>query len=162
MYLHCAFKGQQKYIILKTVYNFLLMSKDKNTTVETSINASIDKVWNYWTHPDHIKEWNNASDDWHTPKVENDLKEGGRFVYRMEAKDGSVGFDFGGTYSAVQPKEHLAYTLDDDRNVSIAFEGDGDQTKIIEIFAPESENSIEMQKQGWQAILDNFKQYVEK
>lgn len=131
-------------------------------TVETTVNAPIEKVWAYWTEPEHIKKWNSASDDWHTPKAENDLREGGSFSSRMEAKDGSMGFDFGGTYTTVMNKKEIAYTMGDDRKVSVTFDGHGDHTHIVESFDAESENSPEMQKAGWQSILDNFKKYTEE
>ena len=130
-------------------------------TVETAVNAPVDKVWNLWTNPEHIIHWNNASDDWHTPRSENDLRTGGRFLSRMEAKDGSYGFDFEGVYDVVQLNERIEYTLDDGRKVKITFTGQGNTTYVVETFEAENENSIEMQKQGWQAILDNFKKYAE-
>ncbi|MAZ27003.1 MAG: polyketide cyclase [Cytophagaceae bacterium] len=134
---------------------------DKKITVEASIDATIDKAWKLWTSPEHIIKWNSPSDDWHTPKAENDLKKGGRFVYRMEAKDGSFGFDFGGTYDEVQDKKKLTYTLDDDRKVEVFFAEAEDKTTVTETFDPENQNPVEMQEQGWKAILDNFKKYVE-
>ncbi len=106
-------------------------------------------------------QWNNASDDWHTPKATNDLRVGGAFASRMEAKDGSVGFDFGGTYTKVMPHALIAYVMDDDRAVSVIFEQRGKATQITETFEAEKTNSAEMQRQGWQAILDNFKKYAE-
>ncbi|MEH6405792.1 MAG: SRPBCC family protein [Leeuwenhoekiella sp.] len=130
-------------------------------TVESSINAPVEKVWEAWTKPEHIIKWNAASDDWHTTKAENDLKPGGRFVYRMEAKDGSMAFDFGGTYEEVETNEKLVYKLDDNRKAIIEFSSEDDTTKLIEKFDVEKENPEEMQKKGWQAILDNFKKYVE-
>ncbi len=130
-------------------------------TVENIINAPVGKVWEYWTNPKHITKWNNASDNWHTPLAENDLREGGKFVSRMEAKDGSVGFDFGGTYDAITTNEYIEYTLDDGRIVKIFFSADGDKTKVTESIEAENTNSIEMQQDGWQAILDNFKKYTE-
>jgi uncharacterized protein YndB with AHSA1/START domain len=132
-----------------------------NITVETIVNAAVDTVWNAWTSPEHIVKWNNASEDWHTPRVENDLRTGGKFLSRMEAKDGSFGFDFSGVYDEVKTNELIAYTLGDDRKVSISFVRDGNTTKITETFEAESTNPIEMQKGGWQAILDNFKKYAE-
>ena len=130
-------------------------------TVEAAIVAPIEKVWKYWTEPQHITQWNNASEDWHTPHAENDLKEGGRFTSRMEAKDGSFGFDFGGTYTLVETNKQIEYTLDDGRKVSINFTRQGNETTVVETFEAENMNSIELQKGGWQAILDNFKKYVE-
>lgn len=129
--------------------------------ISEKINADLEKVWKYWTQPEHIKNWNSASDDWHTVNVENELKEEGRFVYRMEAKDGSAGFDFGGTYTEVREKEYIKYKLDDERNASISFKEEEGEIELIEAFEPEFQNSEEMQKQGWHAILRNFKEYVE-
>lgn len=131
-------------------------------TVEAVIEAPVGKVWNLWTQPVHISKWNYASDDWHCPSAENDLRAGGRFVSRMEAKDGSAGFDFSGTYEEVKKHKHIAYTMDDGRKVVIRFSGNGDKTRVAETFEPEDENSREMQREGWQAILDNFKEYAEK
>ena len=130
-------------------------------TVENSINAPVAKVWEFWTKPEHIIKWCNASDDWHTPRAENDLKVGGKFVSRMEAKDGSMGFDFGGVYDAVRTNEYIEYTLGDDRKVKINFSAQGNKTKVVESFEAENTHSIEMQQGGWQAILDNFKKYTE-
>ncbi|MBC7949572.1 MAG: SRPBCC family protein [Chitinophagaceae bacterium] len=130
-------------------------------TVESLVNAPIDKVWECWTNPDHITKWNNASEDWHTPRAENDLRVGGKFSSRMEAKDGSMGFDFGGIYDEVRQNEYIEYTLGDDRKVKVFFTVQGDTTKVVEKFDAESTNSVEMQKGGWQAILDSFKSYVE-
>ncbi len=130
-------------------------------TVETNTNAPIEKVWNYWTQPEHITQWNFASDDWCCPWAKNDAREGGKFVWRMEAKDGSFGFDFSGTFIKVIPNELIEETLDDGRTVKISFKENGNQTQVIEIFEAETENPIELQKSGWQAILNNFKKHVE-
>lgn len=130
-------------------------------TVENTINAPIDKVWEAWTKPEHVVKWNNASDDWHTPKASNDLREGGKFSFRMEARDGSMGFDFGGVYDIVRNHEYIEYTMSDDRKVKVTFTSLGDATKVIETFEAENTHSIELQKSGWQSILDNFKKYVE-
>ncbi|MGB5007730.1 MAG: SRPBCC domain-containing protein [Ferruginibacter sp.] len=139
------------------------MSKAEKTsiTVETIVQAPVEKVWECWTKPEHITGWNNASDDWHTPRAENDLRVGGKFLSRMEARDGSMGFDFGGVYDEVKPNERIAYTLDDDRKVKIVFTGNDNETTVTETFETENENSIELQRVGWQAILDNFKKYTE-
>ena len=135
---------------------------DKTTiTVQTTVNAPIDLIWAAWTKPEHITKWCTASEEWHTPAAENDLRAGGRFTSRMEAKDGSMGFDFGGTYTAVSQNEHIAYTMDDDRKTSISFKTDNGATMITETFEAENQNPIEMQRGGWQNILDNFKQYAE-
>ena len=130
-------------------------------TVEANVNAPVEKVWNLWTGTQHITKWNNASDDWHTPKAEHDLKAGGSFVYRMEAKDGSFGFDFGGIFDVIKPNEYIEYTIGDGRKVKITFTNLGSSTKVTELFEAETENSIELQKGGWQAILDSFKKYAE-
>ena len=136
-------------------------SKTIKVTSQATVNAPMEKVWDYWNDPDHIIKWNSAHPDWHTPTASNDFKEGGRLVYRMEAKDGSAGFDFGGTYTDIRKHEHIAYTLDDDRKVEIHFESRGDQTHITETFDAENQNPVELQRVGWQAILDNFKQHTE-
>lgn len=130
-------------------------------TVATTVQAAVDKVWACWTEPEHIKTWNSASDDWHTPIAENDLRVGGKFLSRMEARDGSFGFDFGGIYDEVVLHEKIAYTMADGRKVDISFISQGNETKIVETFDPESSNPIEMQQEGWQAIMDNFKKYAE-
>lgn len=130
-------------------------------TVENNIDAPVEKVWEYWTKPEHITKWNNASDDWHTPRAENDLRPGGTFAARMEARDGSMGFDFGGVYDDVRTNEYIEYTLGDGRKVNVTFTPRGNATQVVENFEAESTNSLEMQKGGWQAILDNFKKYTE-
>ncbi len=137
------------------------MSDTTIITVETTVNAPLQKVWECWTEPKHITQWNAASDDWHAPKATNDLREGGTFTCRMEAKDGSAGFDFGGTYTKVTEHKHIAYTMGDTRKVTVEFDDHGGYTHITETFEAESENSPEMQRQGWQSILDNFKKYAE-
>ncbi len=130
--------------------------------VQTTVNAPIEKVWKYWTEPKHITNWSYASDDWHTTFAENNLSVGGKFISRMEAKDGSFGFDFGGIYDEVKLYEVISYILDDERKVYISFIGQEKGTKIIETFDAENTNSIELQRNGWQAILDHFKNYIEK
>ena len=130
-------------------------------TVENSVKAPVEKVGTFWTEPEHVKNWNNASDDWYTPKADNDLRPGGQFVYRMEAKDGSFAFDFGGVYDEVKTNELLAYTLGDGRKVEVTFTGNEGETKVVETFEAETTNPIEMQQGGWQAILNNFKKYAE-
>jgi len=139
-----------------------MATEDKTIiTVETTVNAPVEKVWQYWTKPEHITQWNNASDDWHTPRAENDLRPGGSFLSRMEAKDGSFGFDFGGIYDAITIHEYIEYTIGDGRKVNVTFTADGDKTKVAERFEAESTHSIEMQQGGWQNILDSFKKYTE-
>ena len=131
-------------------------------TVEAIINAPVAKVWESWTKPEHIVKWNNASDDWHTTKSENDLKTGGKFSSRMEAKDGSMGFDFWGIYDDVQTNKYIESTMGDGRKIKVKFTADGDKTKVVESFDAEGTHSIEMQRGGWQSILDSFKKYTEK
>jgi len=129
--------------------------------VDAIINVPIDRVWKFWTLPEHITQWNNASDDWHTPRAENDLRVGGNFLSRMKAKDGSFGFDFTGVYDEVKTNEQIAYTIPDGRKVHIGFTTTSNYTTIVESFEAENINSIELQKDGWQSILDNFKRYAE-
>lgn len=131
-------------------------------SVETIINAPIYSVWEMWTNPEHIKKWNNASDDWHTPYAENDLRKGGKFLARMESKDGSEGFNFEGHYDEVKINQLIEYTMGDGRKVKIVFTDLGDETKIQETFEAEEEHSIDLQREGWQSIMNNFKRYVEK
>ncbi len=140
------------------------METQKKTaiTVDSIINAPVEKVWDFWTKPAHIIKWNSPSGDWHTPRAENDLRVGGRFLSRMEAKDGSMGFDFGGVYDTVTNHEYIEYTIDDDRKVKVYFTSEGDKTKLVETFEAENIHSVEMQKAGWQAIMDSFKAYAEK
>jgi len=130
-------------------------------TIQNTVNAAVEKVWGYWTKPEHITKWNNASDDWHTPRAENDLRVGGKFSSRMEARDGSMGFDFWGVYDQVKTNELIAYTMGDGRKAEIIFSTEGNATKLVVTFEAETENSIELQRGGWQAILDNFKKYTE-
>jgi uncharacterized protein YndB with AHSA1/START domain len=130
-------------------------------TVETTIKAPVEKVWKYWSAPAHITQWCSASDDWHAPSAENDLQTGGKFTTRMEAKDGSFGFDFGGVYDEVRDNEYIQYTLGDGRKVVIEFTPNGKDTRVVETFDMENTHSLEMQKSGWQSILDNFKNYTE-
>lgn len=130
-------------------------------TIGTTINAPLSKVWTVFTEPNYITQWSFASDDWHTPKAENDLRVGGRFTSRMEAKDGSFGFDFGGVYTEVKHHEFIAYVLDDERKVSVKMESDGTNTIITQMFEAEQQNPVEMQQFGWQAILNNLKKFVE-
>ncbi len=130
-------------------------------TVENVVKADLKKVWDSWTNPKHIMQWCQASDDWHAPYAENDLREGGVFKTTMAAKDGSFSFDFGGTYSVVKPMELIEYRMEDGRQVSTRFTPANDGIKIVEQFEAESENPLEMQQGGWQAILDNFKKYTE-
>lgn len=137
------------------------MKTKETITVETLVNASIEKVWTFWTKPEHITKWNAASDDWHTTRAENDLRIEGKFLSRMEAKDGSFGFDFEGVYIDVIINGKISYTLLDDRKVTITFSQTENGIQITETFEAENQNPLELQKLGWQAILNNFKNYVE-
>lgn len=130
--------------------------------VKSIINAPISHVWDYWTLPNHIVNWNFASNDWHCPKAENNLIIGGEFHYLMEAKDGSFSFDFWGTYVNFEVEKNIEILLGDGRKVTVLFEFSDNKTIIIEKFDPETVNPVELQKAGWQMILDNFKLYVEK
>lgn len=130
-------------------------------TIETIIDNPIDLVWEYFTNPIHIVKWNHASNDWHTTYATNTLKIGGHFLYKMEAKDKSHGFDFEGVYISINKKEFIAYKLSDGRTVEISFINLNRQTKITEVFDAEFINPIELQQGGWQSILDNFKNYAE-
>lgn len=130
-------------------------------TVETIVNAPVEKVWKYWTQPEHIIKWNFASDDWHCPSSTNDLRVGGKFSSRMAAKDGSMAFDFAGEYIQVKSNEYIEYVMGDGRNVKVFFSSQGTTTKVTSTFEAESINSIELQKGGWQAIIDNFKKHTE-
>jgi uncharacterized protein YndB with AHSA1/START domain len=130
-------------------------------TVETTVKAPIEKVWESWNEPKHITQWCQASDDWHAPYSENDLRAGGKIKTTMAAKDGSMSFDFEGTYSKVEKYKVIEYTIADGRKVKITFSPNGKETKVVETFEAETTNPIEMQRGGWQAILDNFKKYTE-
>lgn len=137
------------------------LAEKQYLTVAATIDASIEKVWDYWTNPIHIVKWNQASEDWHTTKSNNDLQVGGQFSATMAAKDGSMSFDFGGTYTEVKPHEKIAYTLGDGRNVIIIFCKMDDGIKIVESFEAEKINALELQQGGWQAIINSFKKYTE-
>lgn len=130
-------------------------------TVTTTVNAPVEKVWRCWNEPEHITKWCQASPDWHAPAASNDLRTGGNFSTTMAAKDGSFSFDFGGVYTDVQEHRLIAYTMGDGRMATVSFSANGDTTDIVETFEAESTNPEEMQKAGWQAILDSFKHYTE-
>lgn len=139
------------------------MQDAKKIEIKSTINCSVENVWESWTSPEHIKEWNAGSEDWHTTEVKTDVKEGGKFSYRMEAKDGSAGFDFEGTFTEVNKPESLAYGVEDGRKVTVEFSKENDnKTHLKQIFETEENNDVEMQRQGWQSIVDNFKKYTEK
>lgn len=133
----------------------------KSITIETVVNAPGDKVWKCWNDPEAIMRWCQASDDWHAPYAENDLRKGGKFKTTMAAKDGSVSFDFEGVYTNVIPNSTIEYELGDGRRVSISFTSEGNETRIVETFDAEGTHSLDMQRDGWQAILNNFKKYTE-
>lgn len=130
-------------------------------TVSTTIDATKEKVWGYWNEPEHIIQWNSASEEWYCPRAENDLQVGGTIKSRMEARDGSMGFDFEAVYDEVMDQEKIAYTMTDGRQAVTLFENVGGKTKISTTFDAEQSNPVEMQKDGWQAIIDSFKKYVE-
>ena len=130
-------------------------------TVETSVQAPRETVWSYWTEPEHIMRWYHASDDWGVPSAKNDLHVGGRFVIRMEANDGSAGFDFSGTYTDVRKYDEIGYAIDDGRIVRVTFSWQGDSCLVTETFESEVVHPVELQRSGWQSILDTFKKYVE-
>ena len=130
-------------------------------TVGNTVNAPLAKTWECFTLPEHIVHWNFASDDWTCPKAENDLRAGGKFNYRMEAKDGSMGFGFWGTYDAVTTNQYIEYTMGDGRKANLTFLAKDGTTLVTENFEAEDENPHELQKGGWQAILDNFKKHTE-
>lgn len=140
------------------------MAQPVTITVQSVVKAPIEKVWESWTKPEHIVQWAFASNDWEAPAAENDLRVGGRFKTTMAAKDKSASFDFTGAYTNVKEYELIEYNIDDGRHVKVEFEELPQEggVKIIEMFEPESENSKEMQRAGWQAILDSFKKYAEE
>lgn len=133
-----------------------------SVTVRTTVNAPVEKVWKYFSEPEHITQWAFAVDDWHAPYAENDLRKDGKFKTTMAAKDGSVSFDFAGVYTDVQPHKRIAYTMGDGRKVEVLFEGSGNTTTVTETFDAEDENPVDMQRDGWQAILENFKKHTEE
>ena len=133
----------------------------ESITINTTVASDLSKVWEYWTLPKHITQWNFASPEWHCPSAKNDMTIGKEFSYRMEAKDGSMGFDYSGTYTNIVSESLITYALEDGRTVRIDFKQKGDVVDIVETFDVEDLNSLEQQRQGWQAILDTFKKYVE-
>ena len=136
------------------------MTTTEKITVEATINAPVHKVWDTWTNPADIMSWNTADPSWHCPSSENDLRVGGTFKTRMEARDGSFGFDFEGTYDRVEKNREITYTMGDGRVATTLFGDAGGRTTVTTTFDAERENSVDMQKAGWQAILDNFVKYV--
>jgi uncharacterized protein YndB with AHSA1/START domain len=136
-------------------------SKAIAVTVEAVVKAPVDKVWTCWNEPKHITQWAFASEDWHAPHAENDLRKDGAFKTTMAAKDGSMSFDFEGVYTAVETNKRIAYTMADGRTVTIEFTPEGQNTRVVETFDAETQHSVDMQRAGWQAILDNFAKYTE-
>jgi uncharacterized protein YndB with AHSA1/START domain len=147
---------------LSTNFNAMETIAKTNITIETLVNAPIEKVWAFWIEPKHIVQWCNASDDWHAPHAENDLRNDGKFKTTMAAKDGSVSFDFEGIYTNVQPYKVIEYTIGDGRKVVINFLAENaNQVKVVETFEAENIHPVDMQRDGWQSILNNFKKHVE-
>ncbi|MFV8280532.1 SRPBCC domain-containing protein [Christiangramia marina] len=138
------------------------MASEGKIEIESKINAKLDQVWEHWTKPEHITKWNKASEDWLCPNAENDLKEGGKFKYRMESEDGKVGFDFAGTYKVVKEKEKLTYELEDGRNAEVTFSEEDGNVMIKETLDTEDQNPVDQQEQGWKSILESFKTYTEE
>lgn len=130
--------------------------------IEASVNAPVSKTWTTFTDPAHITKWNFADPSWHCPWAKNDLKVGGKYVARMEAKDGSFGFELEAIYDEVVPQKKMTYTMTDGRKVTTTFEPKGNGTKVTTVFEAETQNSVELQKSGWQSILNNFKKYTEE
>lgn len=149
---------QMKKIVIRRLKS---EPKKVNITVKTIVNAPVERAWKCWTTPADIMAWNAASPDWHCPAAANDLRTGGSFSFTMAARDGSFSFDFGGVYDEVVENQRLAYTIADGRKVKVAFKAKGKKTEIVEVFEAENMNPHEMQRGGWQAILDNFKRHVE-
>lgn len=137
------------------------MAQDR-ITISTEINSNIEKVWEFWNTPRHIEKWNQASDDWMATNAKSDFKEGGKFSCRMEAKDGSAGFEFEGEYTKIEEHQLIEYKIADGRDVSVIFEKKDGKILVTEKFEPEEMNAVEMQQAGWQAILNNFKKYTEE
>ncbi|MEC7264816.1 MAG: SRPBCC family protein [Bacteroidota bacterium] len=133
----------------------------QSITIETLVAAPTKKAWDYYTLPEHITQWNFADPSWHCPTAENDLRVGGKYKARMEAKDGSFGFDFEAIYTDVETHKKIGYALGDERKVEVFFQPEDDATQVKIIFDAENQNSLELQKNGWQAILDNYAQYTE-
>ena len=132
-----------------------------NISIETTVHAPIERVWAAWNDPRAIEQWNAASPDWHTPRASVDLREGGTFSSRMQARDGSAGFDFEGTYTRVEPQRLIEYVMSDGRKVRVEFIPTGRAVTVRETFDAEDTHTAEQQRQGWQAILDNFARHVE-
>ena len=145
-----------------TINKNMSAQENPKIAIEDTINTAPEKTWELYNTPEHVQQWNNASPDWHTPRAENNLTKGGKFCYRMEARDGSFGFDFSGMYQKIVPEKFLEYSMDDGRLVEVTFGSKGEKADIRIIFEAESINSLELQRDGWQAILNNFKRYAEQ
>jgi uncharacterized protein YndB with AHSA1/START domain len=159
---HAGDSGVSNFFIVKHKTTKAMETKPRTKiTVAADVAAPADQVWNCWTAPEHIVKWCQASDDWHAPYADNDVRVDGKFKTTMAAKDGSVSFDFEGVYTLVVPHKKLAYVMSDGRRVSITFEKSGDSTHISETFEAEDVHPIDVQQAGWQAILDNFKKHTE-
>jgi uncharacterized protein YndB with AHSA1/START domain len=130
-------------------------------TVETFVRTPVAKVWAAWTEPDHITQWNAASDDWHCPSAQIDLRVGGGFCFRMEARDNSMGFDFEGIYTEVIPGRKIVCAMGDDRDLTVTFAEEAGGTRVTECFTADPSHPIEMQRAGWQNILENFRKHTE-
>ena len=138
------------------------MNESKTITLETLVSVSLDKAWETWIQPQHVTQWNFASPYWHCPSAQTDLRIGGKFSSRMEARDGSFGFDFWGIYDEIIPQKLLRITMGDGRKMEVHFETLNGKVKVTERFEIEDLNSAEMQREGWQAILNNYKAYAER
>ncbi len=136
-------------------------TSDNKITIQATVLANNEKVWDYYTSANHITGWNFADDSWHCPAASNDLRPGGKYSARMEAKDGSFGFEFEAIYNEIVPLKKIVYTMTDGRQATVLFEAGENQTEVTVIFDPETQNSIDLQRDGWQAILNNFKKYTE-
>lgn len=130
-------------------------------TISTQIKGDIKRVWEYYTLPDHITQWNFADPSWHCPWATNDMRPGGKYVARMEARDGSFGFDFGAVYDQIDPEKSFSYTIGDGRSVTVRFNPNGALIEVVVSFEAEQQNPVDMQRGGWQSILNNFKKYAE-
>lgn len=139
-----------------------MQTHDHKITVTTSVQGTLEQVWQWWTQPQHITGWYFATDTWHCPRAENDVRVGGAFLFRMEAKDQSFGFDFTGKYTEVAPKSALSYVLDDGRQVDTRFDEKPGEVRITQVFDAETTNPRDRQQQGWQAILDQFAAYARR
>ena len=151
----------QKNEVRSAIETIHQLNMKTEITIEATVHVPLEVVWNAWTQPEHITKWNAASPDWHCPKATNDLRDGGKFSSTMAAKDGSFSFDFEGTHQKVKNHETIESVIADGRTMKVSFMSTPSGTKVVETFEAEGENSIEMQRGGWQAILNNFKKHTE-